>query len=184
MEKRAVPEHAPVQAVFDLPRMKDSDELEEFIPVFETSLRVNGVSKPLWKQKLLTHLPLKALVKVEEVLQTDDSSYEDTVGALRGSTALSFCSAAEDLCSGERGKIWEMEVCPSLARLKHLVKIVAGEAENKDEMAESVAVALARDHLAPDDSNPEVEVPAVMEDNSEKEVVRIKKVIEDEKSND
>jgi len=87
--------------------MKETDELEEFIPIFEASLKVNNVPASLWKQKLLTHLPLKSLVKVEDALQDEGSSYDDMVSALRGCVALSFCSAAEDMCSGERGKIWE-----------------------------------------------------------------------------
>jgi len=149
MERRADPVRASPPAIFDLPRMRDSNELEEFISVFETALKVNEVLRGLWKQKLLTHLPRKALVRMEDTLQTEGSSYKDTVGALRGSTAMSFCSAAEDLCSGERGRVYEMKVCPSLARLKHLVKTVAGEAESMEEMAESFAVALARDHFVP-----------------------------------
>jgi len=78
------PEPSPTVTSFDLPRMREDDELEEFIPVFEASLRVNNVPNPLWKQKLLTHLPLKSLVKVEEALQIEGSTYEDMVGALRG----------------------------------------------------------------------------------------------------
>jgi len=66
-ENRPIPQvHAPVATNFDLPKMKESDELEEFISVFEASLRVNNVPDELWKPKLMTHLPLKSLVKVEE----------------------------------------------------------------------------------------------------------------------
>jgi len=129
--------------------MKDGDELEEFISIFDVSLRVNNVPRPLWKQKLITHLPLKSLVKVEETLQLDGTTYDDTVGVLRGCTALSFCSAADDMCTGERGKLWEMDVRPSVAKLRQLIKTVAIEAESKDEMAECIAVSLSRDHLLP-----------------------------------
>jgi len=149
MTRQAPPEHAPAPAVFDIPRMREANELEEFIPVFETFLRVNDVPKPLWKQKLLTHLPLKALVKVEETLQADDFSYEDTVGALRGSTTMSFFSAAEDLCTGERGKLWELDIRPCSMKIRHLVRTVAQEADTRDEMAESLTVALTRDRLSP-----------------------------------
>jgi len=86
--------------------MKEEDEVEKFIPIFESFLRINKVPQGLWKQKLLTYHPLESLVKIEEVLQEEDSTYEEAVGALRGTTALSFCSAAEDMCSGDRGRIW------------------------------------------------------------------------------
>jgi len=105
MERQAIPDPTPVRPSYDLPRMKVEEEMEKFIPIFETSLRMNHVPQELWKQKLLTHLPLDALVKIEEVLQEDGSTYEEAVGALRGTTALSFCSAAEDMCSGDRGRI-------------------------------------------------------------------------------
>jgi len=94
MDRRAVPVHASPTPSFDLPRMKDSDELEEFVSVFETALKVNEVPRGLWKQKLVTHLPLKALARVDNTLQLDGSSYGDVISALRGSNAMSFCSAA------------------------------------------------------------------------------------------
>jgi len=129
--------------------MKDAEEIEKFIPIFETSLRINKIPQPLWKQQLLTHLPLDTLVKIEDVLQADDSTYEEAVGALRGTTALSFCSAAEDMCSGDRGLIWDMDIRHGSAKMLRLIETVAGEAENKREMAQSFAVALIRDHLNP-----------------------------------
>jgi len=64
------------------------------------------------------------------------------VGALRGTTALSFCSAAEDICSGDRERIWEMDIRQGSAKLLRLIETMSGEAENKREMAQSFAVAL------------------------------------------
>jgi len=69
--RRRTPEPSTTTSSYDLPRMREEDELEEFIPVFETSLRVYNVPANLWKQKLLTHLPLKSLVKIDEVLQVE-----------------------------------------------------------------------------------------------------------------
>jgi len=149
MEKRAAPMHTPPTPPVNLPRMREVDELEEFVSVFETALKVNEVPRGLWKAKLISHLPLKALVKIDGTLQVEGSSSYDVVGALRGSNTMSFCNAAEDLCSGERGRVFELEVRPRLSRLKHLVKVVAGEAESVDQMAEAIAVALARDRLVP-----------------------------------
>jgi len=59
MERWVAPEPAPVCTTFDLPRMKEEEEIEKFIPIFETSLQINEVPQNLWKQKLLTHLPLE-----------------------------------------------------------------------------------------------------------------------------
>jgi len=142
----------PIQAHnthVELPKMKETDELEEFIPIFETALRVNNVPPPLWKQKLITHLPLQTLAKVDATLQEEGASYADTVGALRGSTALSFCSAAEDLCTGERGRLWELGIGPCMTKIKHLLKTLSQEADTRDEVCECITVALTRDRLAP-----------------------------------
>jgi len=143
------PVTAPTPMHVELPRMKEGEELEDFIPIFEASLRMYNIPEDTWKPRLTSHLPLKSLVKIEDTLQREGATYDDVVEALRGCTSMSFCSAAEDMCTGERGKIWDMEVRTSLNKLRNLVKTVAIEADSKEEMAECIAVALSRDHLAP-----------------------------------
>jgi len=64
-----------------------------------------------------------------------------------GCTSMSFCSAAEDMCTGERGRLWKLEVRQTVTKIKHLVKKVASEADSKDKMAECIAVALTRYQL-------------------------------------
>jgi len=123
--------------------------VESFISTFETMLKIAEIPRRAWKRELATHIPLGAIAKVGEVASDSDSTYEDVLGALRGSVSLSFGSAAEDLLSGERGSIYEMDVRPSLNRLKYLIKAVAGDSETIDEVAERMAVAIARDHLVP-----------------------------------
>jgi len=132
-----------------LPSLKEGEDMETFIVGFETALRLGEVPRGWWKREIATHIPMSVLTKVSDVVNEDGSSYEDIVGALRGSVSLSFGSAAEDLCTGERGKVYDMDVRSSLSRLKHLVKAVAGDACSVEEMAEALAVALARDHLVP-----------------------------------
>jgi len=50
---------------------------------------------------------------------------------------------------GERGRLWELELRPSVAKMRQLIKKVACEANSKDEIADCVAVALTRDRLVP-----------------------------------
>jgi len=130
-----------------LPHLKEEDELEEFVSVFETALELNEIPRGLWKNKLISNLPLKTLARISDTLKSDGSSYNDVICALRGNSMLTFGSVAEDLCSGERGRIYELDVRPSANRMKHLVKAVAGDACSVDEMAEAITVALLRDHL-------------------------------------
>jgi len=47
MENRPAPVHTPPTPSVDLPRMRESDELEEFVSVFETALKVNEVPRGL-----------------------------------------------------------------------------------------------------------------------------------------
>jgi len=144
-----VPDPTPPARSIVLPRMGEGDEIETFITGFETALKLGEVPRGLWKRELATHIPMTTLAKVNDTVNEDGSTYEDVIGALRGSTSLSFGSAAEDLCTGEQGRVYEMDIRPSLSRLKHLLKAVAGDVYSIDEMAEAIAVALARDHLVP-----------------------------------
>jgi len=59
VNRREAPEQTRPPAVFYLPRMRNTDELEEFIPVFETSLRVNDVPRPLLEAKVVNPHILK-----------------------------------------------------------------------------------------------------------------------------
>jgi len=123
--------------------------METFISSFETTLRIAEIPRKLWKRELVTHIPIEAISRVSEVAGERDSTYEEVLGALRGSVALSFGSAADDFLSGEKGAVYDMDIRPSLSRLKYLVKAVAGDAISIDEVAEKMAVAAARDHLVP-----------------------------------
>jgi len=138
----------PTQTV-RLPTLQDGGDVETFITSFETTLRLAEIPRRLWKRELVTHIPMDAITRVSEVANERDSTYEEVLGALRGSVALSFGSAAEDFFSGEKGRVYELDVRPSLSRLKHLVKAIAGDALSIDEVAEKIAVAAARDHLVP-----------------------------------
>jgi len=119
-ERPPVPE--PVARVnVELPRMKESDEVEQFLPLFEMAFKVNKVPEEQWKSKLISHIPLEMLVKVQAVMEGEDGSYDSAVEALMGTSSLTFCAAAEDLFTRERGKIWDMEGRQAMARLKVLL---------------------------------------------------------------
>jgi len=130
-----------------LPTLQEGGDVEAFINSFETMLKIAEIPRRLWKRELVSHIPMELISKVGEVAGERDSTYDEVLGALRGSVALSFGSAAEDFFSGERGGVYELEVRSCLSRLKYLVKAVAGDAVSIDEVAERMAVAAARDHL-------------------------------------
>jgi len=143
---------APVQNPnpnIDLPKMRESDEIASFIPIFETALRINTVPEELWKAKLLSHIPLTSLMKVQTSLMEGDMSYEGLVDALMSSSTLTFSAAAEDLYTGERGKIWELEGRKAAAKLRVLMNRVTSEADTKPQMIDCMIVAMMRDKLVP-----------------------------------
>jgi len=146
-EARAVVPPPVRPLIIGLPHMKEGDDIETFIPILEASLRLNEVPCGNWKKQLISQIPLKSLIPIEPVLQSDDSSYQDVVNALMGGSNMTFCSAAEDMCSGERGRLWELDIRSSMTKLKQLVSRVTRDADTKHETVECVVVALMRDWL-------------------------------------
>jgi len=71
-------------------------------------------------------------------------------GALRGSSEISSCSAAEDWSTGEKGTVFKKDVRTACSRLVHLHRTVTRDADTAQEMAEATVVARARDHLVPE----------------------------------
>jgi len=66
-----------------------------------------------------------------------------------GTSNLTFCAASENLMTGERGKVWELEGRQAIARLKVLLNQVTREADTKPQLIDCIAVAMARDRLVP-----------------------------------
>ena len=86
-----------------LPEMKDTDDTELFIAMFEATLRSNNILEAQWKNKLHAHRTIKAKAKIQT------ATYEEIKDALLGCLAMTFSSAAEDLCTEERGRLIKLE---------------------------------------------------------------------------
>jgi len=97
----------------------------------------------------VSNLPVTTLVRVDSTLTIEGASYEEVVEALRGGSAITFCSAAEDLSSGEKGKAFETDIRSAASRLIHLHMKVAKEADTMREMAQILTVVRLRDNLVP-----------------------------------
>ena len=132
-----------------LPEMKDTDDTELFIAMFEAALRSNTVPHGQWKNKLHAHLSLKAKTKVQSVIQDNDSTYEEVKDALLGCSAITFSSAAEDLCTGERGRLFNLEPRYAIDKMIRLAGKVASKANDKQEILNCMGVALTRNWLVP-----------------------------------
>jgi len=141
------PEPEPrVKPMISLPFMKEGGEITEFLPQFEAALEWGKVPQDQKRELLVSHLPISLLMRVKSQVD-EDGSYEELVGALNSSSTLTFSAAAEDLCPGERGRIWEMTGSKAIARVKGLISQVTKDADTKPEMIECMTVALVRDKL-------------------------------------
>jgi len=74
------PARNPIQrTTIELPKMNETEDVEQFIPLFEMALRVNRVPENLWRAKLMSHIPLAMLLKVQAVMEDEDGTYQDAV---------------------------------------------------------------------------------------------------------
>jgi len=80
----------------------------------------------------------------------DGAGYDEIVEALKGGSAITFCSAAEDLSSGEKGKAFDKDIRTAGSRFMHLHMTVAKEACTMREMAQILTVVRLRDNLVPE----------------------------------
>jgi len=149
-ETPVIPELVPAPLpVVVLPRMSESEEITEFLPKFELALELNKVHEEQWRPSLTSHVPIDSLVRVKSQIDGGGITYDDLVGALSSSSTLTFSAAAEDLCTGERGKLWELSGRKATARIRTLLSHVAKDADTKQDMIDCITVALVRDRLVP-----------------------------------
>ena len=92
-----------------LSEMKEGDDAELFVTMFEAALRSNNVPHAQWKNKLHAHVSLKSEARIQSVILDDGSTYEEVKEALLGCAAMTFSSAAEDMCTSERGRLFNLE---------------------------------------------------------------------------
>jgi len=140
------PVAAPRSAI-NLPKMHETEEVTEFLPKFELALRLNKVPVDQRKVALISHVPIESLIKCKTQVDIEECSYEELIGALSNSSTLTFSAAAEELCTGERGRVWEMEGRKAGARVKALLGQITRDADDKEEIIECISVALLRDKL-------------------------------------
>ena len=125
------------------------DDAELFIAMFEAALRSNNVPPGQWKNKLHAHLSLRAKTRIQTVIQDKDSTHDEVKEALLGCSAMTFSSAAEDLCTGKRGRLFSLEPRQAIDKMIRLVGKVASEAEDKQDILNCMGVTLTRNWLDP-----------------------------------
>ena len=128
-----------------LPDMRENENIETFITMFEAALRANQIPEGQWKARIHSLLTPRSKIRVQSVIQDPKSSYDDIKEALMG-CSMTFSAAAENLMSGERGHVYNLDHRQCSEKL---VSKVMGSAGTLREAAEQMAVAFMHYNLNP-----------------------------------
>ena len=127
--------------------MKDTNDPVVFIRYLETALVKVRIPQDQWKDHVQPQITLQAGEKIIEVLENEDSTFEDIKAALTRVDAMSFASTAEALFKPVN--VGEKPVPRKLAdRLKIWVKKLIQEAETVAEIVEKLTVVFLMSKLS------------------------------------
>ena len=118
-----------------------------FVTMFEAAHMSNDIPQAQCKGKLHYHITLKAKVKIQFTIQDYDSTYEDIKEALKGCRDMTFCSAAEYMFSGEKGRLFNLDHRQCDNKLARLIAKVTKSAETTQDCVDCMTVALLRYNL-------------------------------------
>jgi len=140
----------PPRPHVNLPKLVEGGEIESFLVAFETALTIGGVDEGEWKNKLISNIPMESLIRMSGMTDVEDMGYSELKEAIRGTNEISFCRAAEDWSTGERGEVFKKGVRSACTKLVQLHRAVTREAATAQEMAEATTVAKVRENLVPE----------------------------------
>ena len=100
-----------------LPTMMKGEDIEVFIELFETAMRVGGVPEDKWTYKLHASLDTDTKLTVKNVMTNADSTYEEIKQALVGQGYLTFTAASEALMTLDDGNITKLPMRQAIQKL-------------------------------------------------------------------
>ena len=133
-----------------IPDMKDGEDIETYVAMFEAALTANGIEEDHWLAHLHAHLNTKTKIRIQASIQNPDATYNDIKDALLGCGAMNFCTAAETLLTGDRGKVFTLDHRQCKEKLRRIAERVMTGAKTIREAAQMVAAAIVRQNLVPD----------------------------------
>ena len=132
-----------------LPEMKQDEDIDTYIAMFEAALTASNTPLDQWKAKLHSHLNTRTKLRIHSTIQNPDATYDDIKEALLGCGTMTFSAAAETLLTGDRGKAYTLEHRQCKEKLVRITEKVMTVATTVREAAQCVAVALMRQNLVP-----------------------------------
>ena len=130
-----------------LPDMKEGEEVEVFIGMFEAALRASNVPEDQWCAKLHAHLNPNTKLRIQDIIQNPDATYQMIKDALIGCSTLTFSAASEALMSADRGRLLTLPYRQTLDKMARLLEKVAKVAADEKEIYQYIAIAHTRYYL-------------------------------------
>ena len=144
----AVPQQVTISQ-HKLPLITKEDDVEIFVRQLEVALRTAKIPQEKWKQSLLSQLTLEAKERVMDLLEDEDSQYEEIRRTLLGSTAMTFAAAAESVFTAEKGILVQLPVRQAGDKLFRWVEKMTEGAETIRQANDRVTVRVLRSLMVP-----------------------------------
>ena len=133
-----------------LPDMKEGEEVEVIFGMFEAALKASNVPEDQWCAKLHAHLNPTTKLRIQDIIQNPDSTYQAIKDALLGCGTISFSAASEALMSADRNRILALPYRQAVDKMARLLEKVASEVANIKEIYQYIAIAHTRYYLNPE----------------------------------
>ena len=131
------------------PKMEPTDDVEQFVGLFEAALRAAKIPEEQWCSKLHAHINTETKLKVHDTITNPDATYADIKEALLDYTNITFNSAAEKLMTADRGALYKLPIRQFLAKMEKYMQKLTKEAATEREIFQYLGIAHARNHLNP-----------------------------------
>ena len=133
-----------------LPSMVPGEDIEIFIDLFETALRVGRVTEDKWVAKLHSALDTETKLSIKDTISDPLATYDQIKKALIGQRFLTFTAASEAIMTLDQEGITKLPMRQAVRKLTHLFEKATAEATNVREACIYSAVAVVRYALTPD----------------------------------
>ena len=127
-----------------LPTMAKGDDINLFIEMFESAMRVGKVPEDKWMSKLHAALDMDTKLTIKEVITNAYSTYEELRQALVGQSHLTFTAASEAIMTLDQGSVTKVPMRQGIQKLARLFEKATAEATSIRETCLYSAVAVAR----------------------------------------
>jgi len=133
-----------------LPKMMDTDDVDIFLRQFEVSLRTANIPENKWKENLLSQLTLRAKEQVIQLLEREDTDYNEIKEALLSRHITTYAAAAEAFFSANKGEIYTLDLQLAGDKLTRWANKMIDGAETRQDICERMAMGALRAYMIPE----------------------------------